>query len=356
MTSGEAFEDIYYTSRDGLRLHARRYAATGGTRRHARPGLCLPGLTRNGRDFHDLAVALSTRSNTPRTVYTLDYRGRGLSDFDPDWRNYSVPLEMLDVIDFITLRGLQDAALIGTSRGGLITMLLAAAQPTTVGAVVLNDIGPVVEHEGLARISGYVGRVPLPISWADAGRIVRELNRRHFPEVSEGVWEEVARQWYNEKNGKPAPGYDSEPRQCSVGARRTAAGTMAPVRSAKACAADGRARRVLGHSNRQDGRRDAAAASGHGDDHCRESRPRAAAEGPNDNRGHPPLPYGGRCGSTVRDARLGLNYGAGSRASERPVTQFTSSPNHSFTTKSRRRSPSTGDAKKIHASAGPAVR
>ena len=209
MASGEAFEDIYYTSRDGLRLHARRYAASSGTGRHTRPVICLPGLTRNGRDFHDLAIALSKRSHTPRTIYTLDYRGRGLSDFDPDWRNYALPIEMLDVIDFITLTGLQDAALIGTSRGGLISMLLAAAQPTAVGAVVLNDIGPVIEHEGMARISGYVGRVPLPISWPDAARMMRELNRRHFPEISEAVWEDVARQWYNEKNGKPAPGYDS---------------------------------------------------------------------------------------------------------------------------------------------------
>ncbi len=207
MTSGQGFEDIHYTSRDGLRLHGRRYPS-GGTGTPGRTVLCLAGLTRNGRDFHDLAMALSQRSNAPRTVYTLDYRGRGLSEFDPDWRNYAVQIEMLDVIDFITLAGLQDAALIGTSRGGLITMLIAAAQPTAIGAAVLNDIGPVVENDGLARISGYVGRVPLPISWADAARMMRELNRRHFPEVSDAVWEEAARQWYNEKNGKPAPGYD----------------------------------------------------------------------------------------------------------------------------------------------------
>lgn len=208
MTSGGVFEDIYYTARDGLRLHGRRYGAADGERRH-RPVLCLAGLTRNGRDFHDLAVALSTHASAPRTVYTLDYRGRGLSEFDAEWRNYSIPTEMLDVADFITLTGLKDAALIGTSRGGLITMLLAAAQPTAVGAVILNDIGPVIEHEGLARISGYVGRVPLPISWADAARMMRELNRRHFPDIQDAVWEEVARQWYNEKNGKPAPGYDA---------------------------------------------------------------------------------------------------------------------------------------------------
>jgi pimeloyl-ACP methyl ester carboxylesterase len=209
MTSGEVFEDIYYTSRDGLRLHARRYPAQGGRGAVNRPVLCLAGLTRNGRDFHDLALALSKHANNARTVFTLDYRGRGLSDFDPDWRNYTISVELRDVIDFMTLAGLYDTAVVATSRGGLITMLLAAARPTALGAVVLNDIGPVIEHEGLARISGYVGRVPLPISWADAARMMRELNRRHFPEIPDHVWDEAARQWYNEKNGKPAPGYDA---------------------------------------------------------------------------------------------------------------------------------------------------
>ncbi len=171
--------------------------------------LCLPGLTRNSRDFHDLAAALSNHPRAARTVYTVDYRGRGLSEFDPDWRNYSVPVEMYDVLDFMTLAGLSEAAIIGTSRGGLIAMLMAAVQPSAIGAVVLNDIGPVIEHDGLVRISGYVGRVPLPISWADAARMVRDLNRRHFPDVPEHVWEEVARQLYNERKGRPAPGYDA---------------------------------------------------------------------------------------------------------------------------------------------------
>jgi len=210
MTSSEPFEDIYYTSRDGLRLHGRCYHGRGRSAARTRPVLCLAGLTRNGRDFHDLAVALSTHPTNARTVYTLDYRGRGLSDSDPDWRNYSITVEMLDVIDFMTLIGLYDVAIVGTSRGGLITMLLAAARPTAIGAAVLNDIGPVIEHEGLARISGYVGRVPLPISWPDAARMMRELNRRHFPDVPDSVWEEAARQWYNEKNGRPAPGYDAK--------------------------------------------------------------------------------------------------------------------------------------------------
>jgi len=202
------FEEIYFTSSDGLRLHARRYPAAGQAR--GRPVVCLPGLTRNGRDFHDLALALSRHPNQARTVYTLDYRGRGLSEHDPDWRHYTVTTEMLDVLDFMTLAGLSDAAVIGTSRGGLITMLMAAVQPTALGAAVLVDIGPVIEHDGLVRISGYVGRIPLPISLADAARMVRDLNRRHFPDVPEHQWEDVARQWYNERNGKPAQGYDQK--------------------------------------------------------------------------------------------------------------------------------------------------
>ena len=209
MTSHDRpFEEIYFTARDGLRLYGRRYPGAGNAR--GRPVLCLPGLTRNSRDFHDLAVALSRQPDASRTVYAVDYRGRGLSEFDPDWKNYTVPVEMLDVLDFMTLIGLENAAIVGTSRGGLIAMLMAALQPKAIGAVVMNDIGPVIEHDGLVRISGYVGRVPLPISWPDAVRMVRDLNRRHFPDIPDSQWEEVARQWYNERNGRPAPGYDSK--------------------------------------------------------------------------------------------------------------------------------------------------
>src|SRR5262249_34077027 len=153
-----------------------------------RPIVCLAGLTRNGRDFHDLAAALSQGPNGGRTIYTLDYRGRGLSDHDTDWKNYSIPIEMLDVIDFITMQGLQAPTIIGTSRGGLIAMVLAAVQPSAIGALVLNDIGPVIEQAGLARISGYVGRTPLPSSWSEATKLVRDLSKRQFPAMSDDVW------------------------------------------------------------------------------------------------------------------------------------------------------------------------
>lgn len=202
------FAELFFTVRDGLRLHARHYKARSAHGQLRRPVLCLPGLTRNGRDFHDLALALSGLQNQARDVYTLDYRGRGLSENDANWRNYAVPIEMLDVADFITSRDLAGCAIIGTSRGGLIAMVLAAVQPAAFGPVVLNDIGPIIERNGLARISAYAGRIPLPSTWGEATKLVRDMNVRAFPSVPEEKWEQVARQWFNEKNGRPAPGYD----------------------------------------------------------------------------------------------------------------------------------------------------
>jgi pimeloyl-ACP methyl ester carboxylesterase len=165
-------------------------------------------LTRNGRDFHDLAVAISGHEAAARDVYTIDSRGRGLSQSDSDWRHYSVPVEMYDVLDFMTLRGLHGAAVLGTSRGGLIAMLMAAVQPGSLGAVVLNDIGPVIDPIGLGRIVAYVGRMPIPGSWVEATKLVRDMSYRAFPAVGEEEWESVARQWFNERKGRPAPGYD----------------------------------------------------------------------------------------------------------------------------------------------------
>jgi pimeloyl-ACP methyl ester carboxylesterase len=199
--------DVHYTSRDGLRLYARHYAAPASTRR---PAVCLAGLTRNCRDYHDLATALAGTGEAARDVYTLDYRGRGRSQYDPDWKNYSMLVELNDVLDFMTMKGLDRAAIVGTSRGGLIAMLMSVLRPNAMGAVVLNDIGPVIEREGLARIIAYVGRVPLPADWDEATELVVEMNRRQFTSVPPEQWAEFARQVFNDDNGLPAPSYDPE--------------------------------------------------------------------------------------------------------------------------------------------------
>jgi pimeloyl-ACP methyl ester carboxylesterase len=201
----QEWRDIFFSARDGLRLYARHYPAPGSTRR---PVLCLAGLSRNSRDFHRLAVALSAPGETAREVYALDSRGRGRSEHDRHWKNYSVLVELNDVLDFMTMRNLHGAAVIGTSRGGLIAMMMAVLRPSAIAAAVLNDIGPVIEREGLTRITAYIGRMPVPADWHEATRIVCELNKRYFPAVPAEEWAEQARAWFNDDNGLPALGYD----------------------------------------------------------------------------------------------------------------------------------------------------
>ncbi len=207
----ERYEEIRFTQRTGLKLYARRYAARHATPSSAaqrvRPLLCLAGLTRNSRDFHEIALELS-QGERAREVFTLDSRGRGYSEYDPDWRNYTVPCEMQDAVDFIISRGIEGAAILGTSRGGLIAMVMAAAHPALLGPVILNDIGPVIERDGLARIASYVGRTPLPRDWKEAAGYVRDMNAPAFPAIPPDDWEPISRQLFNEKNGRPAPGYD----------------------------------------------------------------------------------------------------------------------------------------------------
>lgn len=204
--ASQPWRDIFYTSNDGLRLYGRHYPS-GEPRR--RPALCLAGLTRNSRDFHDLAMFLTDPANPQaRDVYTIDCRGRGRSQHDPEWRNYTLETELADVLDFMTVTGIHDVALVGTSRGGLIALIMAALRPMSFGAVVLNDIGPVINPEGLMRIVAYVGRIPLPTSWDEAAQLVQRLNERQFPMVPTHHWAELAHQWFNDDHGRPMHGYD----------------------------------------------------------------------------------------------------------------------------------------------------
>ncbi len=200
------WHDIFFTSEDGLRLHARYYPAPASRRRSV---LCLPSLTANSREFHVLATALSNPDNpTSRDVLVVDYRGRGRSDYDSNWRNYNLQAELFDALDLLTIAGLHDVAVIGTQRGGLIAMLMACLRPTAIGAVVLNDIGPVIEREGLVRMVAYVGRVPLPPTWERATELVRGINHKFFPAVPAEHWADIARNWFSDGHDRPMHSYD----------------------------------------------------------------------------------------------------------------------------------------------------
>ncbi len=185
---------------DGLKLHLRDYDP--GT--DATPIVCLPGLTRSAADFDALAQALSAR----RRVVAIDYRGRGLSEWDPNWKNYDVMVENADILAQLTAAGIGEAVIVGTSRGGLHAMALAATRPALLRAVVLNDIGPVIEAKGLMRIRGYVGKLPAPQSWSDAIDLSKQIMSSQFTGLSARDWEAFARLTYEEKDGRFQTRYD----------------------------------------------------------------------------------------------------------------------------------------------------
>ncbi len=195
----------FITAQDGLKLHVRSY---GPRASESLPVVCLPGLARTSADFHELALALANDTKTPRRVVAMDYRGRGRSDYDRDAANYSLAVELNDVLAMLTALGIGPAMFIGTSRGGILTMLLAAVRPAVIAAAVLNDIGPVIEPRGLMRIKSYVGKLPRPASFEEAGEIMRRLFSGHFPKLTSGDWIAFARRTFEERDGKLIPSYD----------------------------------------------------------------------------------------------------------------------------------------------------
>ncbi|CAG1010001.1 MAG: alpha/beta hydrolase [Rhizobiaceae bacterium] len=201
----DGFSDFFYSAQDGLRLHARVY----GERRDGRlPVVCLAGLTRNARDFHELALSLSGDGEAPRQVVAFDYRGRGESAWDPDWRRYDAKVETQDIIDGLSALGIGQAAFIGTSRGGIIIHLLAAMRPVLIGAAVLNDIGPVVEVAGLVQIRTYLDGAPKPATFAEAAEIVRAAQGSAFSALADADWQRMTRAIYRDEGGVPVADYD----------------------------------------------------------------------------------------------------------------------------------------------------
>lgn len=189
---------------DGLRLHYLEY---GPAQSALTPVVCLPGLARSSEDFDRLARALAADG---RRVLALDYRGRGLSDWDADPAHYNLDVEEADILATLAAAQAPNAVFIGTSRGGIHTMRLGAKRPDLIRAAVINDIGPVVEHAGLVRIKGYVGKLPPVASMPIALAALRLAAGAQFTNVSQDEWEAFAHATFVEKNGKFELRYDPE--------------------------------------------------------------------------------------------------------------------------------------------------
>lgn len=197
------YEDRYWTSSDGLTLHYRNYPGPEGSTKL--PVLCMHGLTRNARDFGPLAEALSAT----RRVIVTEMRGRGMSDYAPDSDTYTPLVYVQDVEKLLEEQRIDRFAVVGTSMGGLMTMLMAAAKPGRMSAVVMNDIGPEVETAGLSRISGYVGQGRSYPTWVHAARGLQEAHGAAFPSYDLDQWLEMAkRTMVVSQNGRIVFDYD----------------------------------------------------------------------------------------------------------------------------------------------------
>jgi pimeloyl-ACP methyl ester carboxylesterase len=201
-TADGGFTGHFVTAPDGLRLFVRRY---GKPNERRLPIVCLPGLTRNGADFHEIATALASDA---RLVLTIDARGRGRSDYDPNPENYAFPVELADVAAVLTALEIGPAIFLGTSRGGILTMLLGATRPGAIAGVILNDIGPLIDPKGLVRLKGYVGKLPAPRTFAEGAEILRRLGDAQFTEMTGEQWLEQARRTWKDVNGRLVLDYD----------------------------------------------------------------------------------------------------------------------------------------------------
>lgn len=192
--SAAAFASRFYTAPDGLKLHYRDYPGPAAPRLAV---VCIPGLSRNARDFEDLAPHLASRYR----VICVDLRGRGLSAYAPDPMTYVPPTYVRDVIALLDSAGLKRVALVGTSLGGIVSMLLAAFVPTRVLGAVLNDIGPELDPAGLARIAGYVGRGGPVATWEEAATAISAMDGAIFPDYTPADWARVTRRRFVELPG-----------------------------------------------------------------------------------------------------------------------------------------------------------
>lgn len=197
---------VFVSAQDGLKLHVRTHGA------RTSPGLpvvCLPGLSRTTEDFDELAATLANDPDRFRRVIALDSRGRGRSEYDEP-ANYNLAVELADIIAVLAALAIARAVFVGSSRGGILTMLLGSARPAAIAGVVLHDIGPVVESKGLMRIKSYVGKLPRPRSFEEGAEVLRRLFDAQFPKLSAEQWLAAARRTWRMQDQRLTPTYDEK--------------------------------------------------------------------------------------------------------------------------------------------------
>jgi pimeloyl-ACP methyl ester carboxylesterase len=178
----QLFKTCFYKSDDNLNLFYRDYHP--GNEADAVPVICLHGLTRNARDFDEIACHLAKS----RRVIVPDLRGRGLSDYDAQWQNYHPYTYVDDVWQLVSALKLGKVIVIGTSLGGLMAMIMAAQKPQMLEAVILNDIGPELAPEGLLRIKSYLSDVQKDYSLDQAIARAKKINQDFFPDYQDNDW------------------------------------------------------------------------------------------------------------------------------------------------------------------------
>ena len=195
------YVDSYWWSNDGLRLHYRDYAG----RADRPPIVCMPGLTRNARDFEGVAERLSPEWR----VIAVDFRGRGESAYAKDAMTY-VPLTYVQDVDALLAElKIERFVAFGTSLGGLVTMLMAAMGRERLAGALINDVGPEIEADGLARIKSYVGKTNSWPTWIHAARALGEANAEVYPSYALGDWLRLAKRMYRlTPAGRIVPDYD----------------------------------------------------------------------------------------------------------------------------------------------------
>jgi len=200
LVTSRRYTDCYFTVRDGLRLHYRDYSGAGDKP----PLLCLHGLTRNARDFSDFAERYSPRFR----VIALNFRGRAASDYDPLPARYNPMTYAGDVIELLDQLGIAQPIFVGTSLGGLVTMVIAATAPQRIAAAIINDVGPDVDPAGVDRILTYVGKDYRFKSWDEAAEAIAANYGSNFERFTHADWVAMAKRNCREDNGEIRFDYD----------------------------------------------------------------------------------------------------------------------------------------------------